>query len=76
MAATAANIICVVSAACMAYLPREHVWQRLVSFWLVNCQSVGFVSVIIASEYNNADGFCSLLAWLWCRLTWADTRIG
>lgn len=41
---TAANIICVVAAACMAYLPRHEVWSRLVSFWLVNCQSVGFVS--------------------------------
>ncbi|PBK76232.1 MFS general substrate transporter [Armillaria solidipes] len=56
MAATAANIICVVSAACMAYLPREHVWQRLVSFWLVNCQSVGF-SVGLVMVSSNMGGY-------------------
>ncbi|KAK0185191.1 major facilitator superfamily domain-containing protein [Armillaria mellea] len=56
MAATAANVICVVSAACMAYLPREHVWQRLVSFWLVNCQSVGFaVGLVMVS--SNMGGY-------------------
>ncbi|SJL13631.1 related to DAL5-allantoate and ureidosuccinate permease [Armillaria ostoyae] len=56
MAATAANIICVVSAACMAYLPRGHVWQRLVSFWLVNCQSVGF-SVGLVMVSSNMGGY-------------------
>ncbi|KAK0224722.1 major facilitator superfamily domain-containing protein [Armillaria nabsnona] len=56
MAATAANIICVVSAACMAYLPREHVWQRLASFWLVNCQSVGF-SVGLVMVSSNMGGY-------------------
>ncbi|KAJ6484551.1 hypothetical protein DFH09DRAFT_397618 [Mycena vulgaris] len=27
----------------MAYLPRHMVWSRLVSFCILNCQSVGFV---------------------------------
>ncbi|KAJ7669657.1 major facilitator superfamily domain-containing protein [Mycena rosella] len=56
IASTAANIICVVAAACMAYLPRQHVWGRLVSFWLVNCQSVGFaVSLVMVS--SNMGGY-------------------
>ncbi|KAJ7459237.1 major facilitator superfamily domain-containing protein [Mycena latifolia] len=56
IASTAANIICVVAAACMAYLPRRMVWSRLVSFWLVNCQSVGFaVSLVMVS--SNMGGY-------------------
>ncbi|KAJ6494261.1 major facilitator superfamily domain-containing protein [Mycena sanguinolenta] len=56
LASSAANIICVVAAACMAYLPRHLVWQRLVSFWLVNCQSVGFaVSLVMVS--SNMGGY-------------------
>ncbi|KAJ7509482.1 major facilitator superfamily domain-containing protein [Mycena galericulata] len=49
---TAANIICVVAAACMAYLPRHKVWMRLVSFWLVNCQSVGFAAGLVMVSSN------------------------
>ncbi|KAK7024736.1 MFS general substrate transporter [Favolaschia claudopus] len=52
LASTGANIICVVSAACMAYLPRHLVWQRLVSFWLVNCQSVGFAASLVMVSSN------------------------
>ncbi|KAJ7358492.1 major facilitator superfamily domain-containing protein [Mycena albidolilacea] len=56
IASMCANIICVVAAACMAYLPRHLVWQRLVSFWLVNCQSVGFaVSLVMVS--SNMGGY-------------------
>ncbi|KAJ6555235.1 major facilitator superfamily domain-containing protein [Mycena sp. CBHHK59/15] len=56
IASTSANIICVVSAACMAYLPRHKVWMRLVSFWLVNCQSVGFaVGLVMVS--SNMGGY-------------------
>ncbi|KAF9026835.1 MFS general substrate transporter [Hymenopellis radicata] len=56
MAATLANTICVVSAACMAYLPSHLVWQRLVCFWLVNCQSVGF-SVGLVMVSSNMGGY-------------------
>ncbi|KAF7369867.1 MFS general substrate transporter [Mycena sanguinolenta] len=52
LASSAANIICVVAAACMAYLPRRLVWQRLVSFWLVNCQSVGFAASLVMVSSN------------------------
>ncbi|KAJ7215513.1 major facilitator superfamily domain-containing protein, partial [Mycena pura] len=49
---TVANIICVVAAATMAYLPRRMVWGRLVSFWLVNCQSVGFAASLVMVSSN------------------------
>ncbi|KAJ7131060.1 major facilitator superfamily domain-containing protein [Mycena epipterygia] len=56
IASTVANVICVVAAATMAYLPRHLVWGRLVSFWLVNCQSVGFaVSLVMVS--SNMGGY-------------------
>lgn len=47
LTATAANIVCTVSAACMAFLPRSNTWGRLVSFWLVNSQSVGFTISLV-----------------------------
>lgn len=50
--ATIANILCTVSAACMAYLPRSNTWGRLVSFWLVNAQSVGFTISLITISSN------------------------
>ena len=56
LTATVANVLCTVSAACMAYLPRSNTWGRLVSFWLVNSQSVGFtVSLITVS--SNMGGY-------------------
>lgn len=56
LTATAANMPCVTCAACMAYLPRSNTWGRLVSFWLVNAQSVGFtVSLITVS--SNMGGY-------------------
>ncbi|KAF9886281.1 hypothetical protein FE257_011894 [Aspergillus nanangensis] len=54
LTATAANIICTVAAACMAYLPREKTWGRLVSFWLVNSQSVGFTVSLVTISSNMA----------------------
>lgn len=56
LTATAANIICTVSAACMAYLPRSNTWGRLVSFWLVNSQSVGF-TVSLTTISSNMAGY-------------------
>ena len=41
LTASVANVLCVISAALLAYLPRSNTWGRLVSFWLVNTQSVG-----------------------------------
>ncbi|KAI1492807.1 major facilitator superfamily domain-containing protein [Biscogniauxia mediterranea] len=56
LTSTAANILCTVSAACMAYLPRSNVWGRLVSFWLVNAQSVGF-TVSLTTISSNMAGY-------------------
>ncbi|CAJ2512007.1 Uu.00g076320.m01.CDS01 [Anthostomella pinea] len=56
LTATAANILCTVSAACMAYLPRSNTWGRLVSFWLVNTQSVGF-TVSLTTISSNVAGY-------------------
>ena len=50
--ATVANILCTTCAACMAYLPRSNTWGRLVSFWLVNSQSVGFTVSLITISSN------------------------
>lgn len=54
LTATAANIICTVAAACTAYLPRSNTWGRLVSFWLVNAQSVGFTVSLVTISSNMA----------------------
>lgn len=52
--ATVANTLCTVSAACLAYLPRSNTWGRLVSFWLVNSQSVGFAVSLVTISSNMA----------------------
>jgi hypothetical protein len=56
LTATAANMICTISAACMAYLPRDNTWGRLVCFWLVNTQSVGF-TVSLTTISSNMAGY-------------------
>ncbi|KAK9784021.1 putative Major facilitator superfamily domain-containing protein [Seiridium cardinale] len=56
LTSTAANILCTVAAACMAYLPRSNTWGRLVSFWLVNAQSVGF-TVSLTTISSNMAGY-------------------
>lgn len=56
MTSTAANILCTVAAACMGYLPRSNTWGRLVSFWLVNAQSVGF-TVSLTTISSNMAGY-------------------
>ena len=52
LTATAANLLCTIAAACMAYLPRSNTWGRLVSFWLVNAQSVGFTISLVTISSN------------------------
>lgn len=54
LTSTAANILCTVSAGCMAYLPRSMKWSRLVCFWLVNAQSVGFTVSLVTISSNMA----------------------
>ncbi|PSK43788.1 hypothetical protein B9Z65_7302 [Elsinoe australis] len=50
--ASLANLLCTIAAAVMAYLPRANVWGRLVSFWLVNAQSVGFTVSLVTISSN------------------------
>ncbi|KAG9498046.1 hypothetical protein J7337_010931 [Fusarium musae] len=56
LTATVANMLCTISAACMAYLPRHNTWGRLVCFWLVNTQSVGF-TVSLTTISSNMAGY-------------------
>lgn len=52
LTSTAANILCTVAAALMSYLPRSNTWGRLVCFWLVNAQSVGFTVSLTTISSN------------------------
>ncbi|KAI8192316.1 hypothetical protein K4K51_003869 [Colletotrichum sp. SAR 10_75] len=54
--ASVANLLCTISAASMAYLPESNTWGRLVSFWLVNSQSVGF-TVSLTTISSNMAGY-------------------
>lgn len=54
--ATGANILCTVAAALTAFLPRSNTWGRLVSFWLVDAQSVGF-NVTLMTISSNMGGY-------------------
>lgn len=54
--ASTANALCVICAATLAYLPKSNKWGRLVSFWLVNAQSVGF-TVSLTTISSNMGGY-------------------
>ncbi|KAH8159970.1 hypothetical protein CIB48_g8275 [Xylaria polymorpha] len=54
--ATVANLLCTISAATLGFLPRSNTWGRLVSFWLVNSQSVGF-TVSLTTISSNMAGY-------------------
>jgi hypothetical protein len=54
--ASVANILCTVAAALMAFLPQSNTWGRLVCFWLVNAQSVGF-TVSLTTISSNMGGY-------------------
>ena len=49
---TVGNVACVIASACMAYLPVENKWGRLVSFWFTPCQSVGFSLSLVMVTSN------------------------
>ncbi|KAI0534760.1 major facilitator superfamily domain-containing protein [Xylaria digitata] len=54
--ATVANLLCTISAAALGFLPQSNTWGRLVSFWLVNSQSVGF-TVSLTTISSNMAGY-------------------
>lgn len=37
---TVGNVICVIATALLSFLPSSMTWVRLVSFWMINVQSV------------------------------------
>ncbi|GAA6051464.1 hypothetical protein NBRC10513_000412 [Rhodotorula toruloides] len=49
---TCGNIICVIATALLSFLPTSQHWGRLVSFWLVNTQSVGFTLGLVMVSSN------------------------
>lgn len=49
---TCGNIICVLATALMAFLPTHMTWGRLIAFWLVNTQSVGFTIGLVMISTN------------------------
>ncbi|KAL7006002.1 hypothetical protein EMMF5_004340 [Cystobasidiomycetes sp. EMM_F5] len=53
---TFANVLCTICGGLVAFLPRENKWGRLVAFWLVNSQSVGF-TVSLVSVSSNMGGY-------------------
>lgn len=54
--AAIAGVVCTVCAALMAYLPRSNTWGRLVSFWLVNFQSVSY-TISLTTMSSNMGGY-------------------
>lgn len=54
LVSSAANVICTAAAACLAFLPRDQPWPRLVSFWLTNVQSVSFTIALTMITSNMA----------------------
>ncbi|BGP32547.1 hypothetical protein JCM10296v2_004328 [Rhodotorula toruloides] len=49
---TCGNVICVIATALLSFLPTSQHWGRLVSFWLVNTQSVGFTLDLVMVSSN------------------------
>lgn len=54
LTAATVNVLCAVSAALMAYLPRSNQWGRLVCFWLVNSQSLSYTIGLTMISSNMA----------------------
>ncbi|KAJ9103387.1 hypothetical protein QFC19_004486 [Naganishia cerealis] len=51
---TAGNILCVLGSSLMAFLPHaaKYTWPRLIGFWLVNLQSIGFTLGLVMVSSN------------------------
>ncbi|WVR07058.1 hypothetical protein IAU60_004097 [Kwoniella sp. DSM 27419] len=51
---TVGNLVCVFGTALMSFLPFTHkyTWPRLIGFWLVNCQSIGFTIGLVMVSSN------------------------
>jgi len=49
---TIGNIICVIATALLSFLPTANHWGRLISFWFVNVQSIGFTLGLVMISSN------------------------
>ncbi|GAA6064067.1 hypothetical protein JCM10212_001473 [Sporobolomyces blumeae] len=49
---TVGNIVCVVATALLSFLPTANHWGRLISFWFVNVQSIGFTLGLVMISSN------------------------
>ncbi|BGP46277.1 hypothetical protein JCM10450v2_002119 [Rhodotorula kratochvilovae] len=53
---TFGNVVCVMATALLSFLPTEMTWGRLVAFWLINFQSIGFTLGLVMVS-SNVGGF-------------------
>ncbi|KIJ44825.1 hypothetical protein M422DRAFT_207764 [Sphaerobolus stellatus SS14] len=53
---TIGNVTCIIASACLAYLPLENRWGRLIAFWFTPLQSIGF-SLGLAMVSVNTGGY-------------------
>ncbi|GJJ11808.1 hypothetical protein Clacol_006046 [Clathrus columnatus] len=60
---TVGNVSCIIAAACMAYLPLDNKWGRLVAFWFTGMQSIGFALGLSMVSINM--GGCKFLILLY-----------
>jgi hypothetical protein len=51
---TIGNLICILGSGLMAFLPytKAYTWPRLIGFWLINCQSIGFTLGLVMISSN------------------------
>ncbi|GAA5932995.1 uncharacterized protein JCM15063_002263 [Sporobolomyces koalae] len=49
---TIGNIVCVIATALLSFLPTSNAWGRLISFWFVNVQSIGFTLGLVMISSN------------------------
>lgn len=56
---TVANIACIIASACMAYLPLQNNWGRLVAFWFTSLQRSAFSAriTLFPWRYFSSVGF-------------------
>ncbi|GAA5911062.1 uncharacterized protein JCM6883_004258 [Sporobolomyces salmoneus] len=53
---TIGNVICVIATALLSFLPTSNHWGRLIAFWFVNVQSIGFTLGLVMIS-SNIGGF-------------------
>ncbi|KAL1938014.1 hypothetical protein VTO73DRAFT_12025 [Trametes versicolor] len=53
---TASNVVCIISGAFLTFLPTDERWSRLVAFWFMWFQTVGFALSLVVIA-NNVGGF-------------------